>query len=214
MNPATPPLDDAAHGAPAHAPPATIGGVLEALVFHYGRFLGNGSRALREVRAALEATPDERVLDLGCGTGHFCQAVPGDYLGIDLHPGYVAFARWRWGTPRRRFEVVNLVDLEGTPFECAIMVNCLHHLSDDDARAVFQRLARLVRRRLVVVDADLEASNRLQRFLLDHDRGDYVRPVPAQRRLLEPSFRVTAERSFPNSIHTLIQNLFVCEPRP
>jgi len=35
--------------------------------------------------------------------------VPGD-LGIDLSPNSVAFARWRWGSSRRRFEVTPLED--------------------------------------------------------------------------------------------------------
>jgi SAM-dependent methyltransferase len=186
--------------------------LVRGALFHYGRLLGNGYRALREVAAALEAAPDESVLDLGCGTGGFCHAVPGDYVGIDLDPGYVAFARWRWGNARRRFEVVDVADLEGQRFDKAMMVNCLHHLSDAQARAALARLTRLVRRHLVVVDADPEPSNRLQAFLLSYDRGGFVRPRAAQRALLAEHFRVVGERQFRNTPRTLVQTLFVCEP--
>ncbi len=189
-------------------------GLLGAAVFHYGRALANGPQARREVEAALAADASERVLDLGCGTGGFCRVTRGEYLGIDLSPSYVAFARWRWGSSRRRFAVLDLAALEASErFDGAIMVNCLHHLPDDAATAIFGQLARLVRRRLVVVDADPDASGWLQRFFLSHDRGEHVRPAVAQRRLLEPHFRVTAVRHFRNAPRTLVQVLFVCEPR-
>jgi cyclopropane fatty-acyl-phospholipid synthase-like methyltransferase len=188
--------------------------LLRGAVFHYGRLLGNGYRALREVTAALDATADESVLDLGCGTGGFCLAAPGEYLGIDLDPGYVTFARWRWGTDRRRFEVRDVAELAGRRFDKAIMVNCLHHLSDAQAHSALDRLTRLVQRRLVVVDADPEPSNRLQAFLLAYDRGGFVRPRAAQRALLAAHFRVVAEGQFRNTPRTLVQTLFVCEPIP
>jgi SAM-dependent methyltransferase len=189
--------------------------MLRAALFHYGRWLGNGDRALREVAAALAATPDERVVDIGCGTGGFCRAVPGRYVGIDVDPDYVAFARHRWGSVRRRFERVALADLDAGPgFDKAMLINCLHHLSDAEATAVLGRLREVVRRRLVVLDADPEDANRLQAALLALDRGDFIRSRAAQRVLLEEHFRITHEGRFPNTPHTLVQALFVCEPRP
>jgi SAM-dependent methyltransferase len=137
----------------------TVARFARAGLFHYGRLLGNGYRVLREVESALAAEADERVLDVGCGTGGNCVAVPGDYVGIDLDPDYVAFAR------------------------------------------------------LVVVDAEPEASNRLQSFLLRHDRGAFIRPRAAQRRLLAACFAVVAEGQFRNTPHTVVQTLFVCEPK-
>jgi SAM-dependent methyltransferase len=202
------PACDAAPSRPA------LRGMVRAAIFHYGRLAGNGFAALRALRGALAATPAERVLDVGCGTGGFSLAVPGEYVGIDLDPDYVAFARRRWGGPRRRFEVVSLDALDaGVGFDAAFMVNVLHHLSDAAAGAVFERLATLVRRRLVVIDADPGASNRFQAFLLRHDRGDFIRPVEAQRALLARVFRVTQEGRFRNTPRTLVQSLFVCEPR-
>jgi len=195
-------------------PRPTFGGLLRAAVFYYGRLLGNGYRALNEVRAALAARPDERVLDLGCGCGGFCLAVPGAYVGIDLDARYIDFARWRWGSPRRRFLARELAALDpGERFDKAMMVSILHHLSDADATAVLGRLARLVRRRLVVVDLDPEESRGLQSLLLAWDRGRYVRPRAAQRALLAQHFAVVDERMFRNTVRTVVHTLFVCEAR-
>jgi SAM-dependent methyltransferase len=188
---------------------------LRAALFHYGRWLANGDRALREVAAALAATPGERVLDLGCGTGGFCRAVPGSYLGIDIDPDYIAFARHRFGSPARCFEHTTLEALDpGGGFDKAMLINCLHHLSDVQADTVLARLRAIARRRLVVLDADPEASNWFQAFLLSRDRGDFIRPAAAQRALLEAHFTVTRDERFLNTPRTLVQTLFVCEPKP
>ena len=65
----------------------SAGGLLRAGLFHYARLLGNGMRAVREVEAALGATPDESVLDFACGCGWF--------PGVQQAPG---FGRPRWGS--------------------------------------------------------------------------------------------------------------------
>jgi len=182
--------------------------------FHYVRLFLNGNRVLREMKSALAARPEERVLDFGCGCGGFCLAVPGEYLGIDLNPNCVAFARWRWRRPSRRFEIVELGALDqNARFDGAMMVSCLHHLSDAEAHAVLGRLARIVRGRLVVVDLDPESSNRFQAFLLAYDRGKFIRPAARQRELLGAHFEIAEERRFRTTTGSTAQTLFVCEPR-
>jgi 2-polyprenyl-3-methyl-5-hydroxy-6-metoxy-1,4-benzoquinol methylase len=189
--------------------------LMRGALFHYVRLLLNGNRVLHEVKAALAARPEERVLDFGCGCGGFCLAVPGEYLGIDLNPNCIAFARWRWGRSSRRFELVELEALDPhARFDGVMMVSCLHHLSDAEAHAVLGRLARIVRRRLVVVDLDPESSNRFQAFLLAHDRGRFIRPAARQRELLGAHFMIAEERRFQTTTRSTPQTLFVCEPRP
>jgi SAM-dependent methyltransferase len=186
---------------------------VRAAFFHYARLLVNGNRATRETGAALAARPDERVLDLGCGCGGFSAVVPGEYVGIDLDPDYIAFARWRWGNARRRFMVVRLEEMgDEERFDAAILASALHHLSDRLADSVLARLGRMVTGRLVVLDLDPEGSNRLQRVLLDHDRGEYIRPRAAQRAILERHFVVTDERRVVTTTGSAVHTLFVCTP--
>ncbi len=193
---------------------APLGAVLRGAAFHYIRVLLNGSRAAREVAGALGATPADRILDLGCGAGGFSTIVPGPYVGLDLNPDYIAFARRRFGGARRRFEVRMLADLDGREsFDRAIMASVLHHLPDDDADAVLGVLARIVRTRLVVMDLDPDSANRLQAFLMAHDRGAFVRSPAAQRAILGRHFEVVAERRFAIATRLAVHTLFTCAPR-
>jgi len=190
-----------------------IAGRLRAWFFHYVRFLLNGTRALREVEATLAAKPGESVLDLGCGCGWMCRAVPGSYLGIDQDSGYIRFARRHWGSPRRRFETLRLEDLPvDARFDGAVMASVLHHLSDAEANDVLGRLAQVVGRRLVVLDLDPEQSRGIQSFFLALDRGRHIRPAAQQRALLERHFRVVEQRGFRNTTHLGVHTLFACEP--
>jgi len=194
------------------APPTAV--ILRAAIFYYGRIVLNGNRALHEVAAALRATPSERVLDFACGCGGFCLAVPGRYVGIDLNSNYIGFARWRWRNSRRRFEVIRLEEMpDEERFDAAIMASALHHLSDDVADVILGRLARMVTSRIVVLDHDPESANRLQRVLLDIDRGTYIRPVARQRVLLERHFAVTGQRRVVTTSGSAVHVLFECRPR-
>jgi len=191
-----------------------VAGILRGAFFHYIRVLGNGWQVVRQVGAALAARPEERVLDVGCGTGAFCLVVPGEYVGVDTNPNYIAFGRWRWAGAGRCFQATDFAAFDDVAsFDKALLVNCLHHMSDAEASAALLKLARLVRRCLVVADADPEASNWLQAFLLRHDRGHFIRSRAAQRALLNGHFTVTGEWQFRNTPHTVVQTLFVCEPK-
>ena len=201
-------------GVPATSLSNSPGSAVRGALFHYLRVFGNGPRALYEIRRALAANPDERVLDLGCGAGGLCLAVPGEYVGIDLNPDYIAFARRRFGNRRRRFELRELAELDGREqFDRAIMASVLHHLSDDAAASVLEQLARMVRKRLVVMDLDPESANRFQAFLIDNDRGRFVRTPARQREILERSFRVIADRRFAVTTRIAVHTLFTCESR-
>jgi SAM-dependent methyltransferase len=198
----------------ADTPVAVTRGFLGASFFYYARLALNGHRALTEVGRALAATSSETVLDTGCGSGWFCQVVPGPYLGIDLESDYLDFARWRWGLSNRRFERMLLEDLPSdAQFDKAIMASVLHHLSDDLANTVLGTLARVVRRRLIVLDLDPDASRGIQTFFLNHDRGEHIRPPARQREILASHFKVVDQRSFPSSTHLAVHTLFTCEPR-
>jgi len=159
--------------------------------------------------AALALEPGERLLEVGCGTGFGARLARSRYVGLDTHLRSVAFAH------RRRREGVDFV-CGGAPclpfasesFDKAVLINVVHHLDEDTLDRLFIDLRRVVRRGVVVLDADPARANRVERFFLAHDRGDHIRPRERLRELLARHFDLVSEKCFHNALHTIPQVLF------
>lgn len=167
--------------------------------------ISGGQRATKRWAADwLHLQPDERLLDVCCGTGEFSPLTTGrgvTYLGIDLNPRYIAYARRRYGTgPARKFGVADATRLDLPPqsYDKALFANSMHHFSDELNRGIFRELARVLRPggRLVVIDMVGDHPGRAQRFFLDRDRGHYLRSLAGQLALLEETFTIERAATF------------------
>jgi len=69
--------------------------------FLYNLFQGVvGANALRRriIRNHARARPGDKVIDIGCGPAQILQSLPDvEYFGLDIDPGYIAFARRTYG---------------------------------------------------------------------------------------------------------------------
>jgi SAM-dependent methyltransferase len=133
-----------------------------------------------------------RVLDVGCGPGtntaHF-EGVDG-YLGIDLNPQYVEYARRRHG---REFAVADATEFtvpDGERFDFVLINSFLHHIPDADVRRLLGHLSSVVSDdgHIHIMELVLPAQASAGRLLARMDRGDYARPLEDWRRLLSESF--------------------------
>ena len=86
--------------------------------------------------------------------------------------------------------------LAARSFDRALFVNCMHHFPDDLNRGILREVARVLRPdgRFVLIDMVGDHPGRAQRFFLDRDRGEYLRPLAAQLALVEESSRSSATR--------------------
>ncbi|MEJ7931226.1 class I SAM-dependent methyltransferase [Ramlibacter sp. AN1015] len=92
----------------------------------------------------------ERILDVGCGTGHLCGAVwasraDAEVHGIDISPAYVAYARRQYPAPAIRFAVGDAcrLDYSDAFFDCVLSMLVLHFVPDPQAAiAEMVRVAR------------------------------------------------------------------------
>jgi ubiquinone/menaquinone biosynthesis C-methylase UbiE len=170
------------------------------VLFNLVQFLVSGSqrRTGDLIRRGLQLQPGEPLLDVCCGTGEFAGVALGPYLGIDINPRYIAFARRRRrpAGSRRKFVVADITrfvsEYRGPLFPKAMMINSMHHLSTEENTRVLAAVARMVTStgRLVVVDMDPSPGNAISLWLARLDRGEYVRPLGEQVAMLSRYFTV------------------------
>lgn len=184
-------------------------------VFHSFRGVIDPGQVPR-LRAILARVPHESLLDVGCGIGSHCGMTDAAYTGVDLAPSYVAYARRRYGGPRRRFETGDALALDPAlgHHDVAALVNFIHHFDDDRVRRCLTALAAVTPRRLLVVDVALERTGALFRRVLGPlDRGAHFRTQPAQRALLEGAgWRVEREDGYVTGLRLYPHSVLVAAP--
>lgn len=176
--------------------------------------VGAQKRTKELVRRELDAGPGDSVLDVCCGTGDFASVVDGPYLGVDLNERFVGLAKERYaGDSRKRFEVMDAtrMRLDAGSFDRAMIVNAMHHFDDDLNRGILAELSRVVRERIVIVDAIPDPEGWLRRLVIQSDRGDHVRPLPEQLSLIGETLEI--ERNYTFDSGFIVQVMFVCLPK-
>ena len=160
--------------------------------------LENDFRAIRAtIRREMDLGAASRTLDLGCGPGAFSDLfAAGDYVGVDLNARYIDHAR---RTRKGAFLVSDAkhVDLPDRRFDQVLIFGLLHHLPDDEVRAVLTECRRLlVAGGRVLVIEDIPSVSRLNLIghLIHHvENGEFIRPVEDYRRLYAGIGRVERE---------------------
>jgi 2-polyprenyl-3-methyl-5-hydroxy-6-metoxy-1,4-benzoquinol methylase len=133
---------------------------------------------------------NESVLDIGCGTGHYSVVTSGKYLGLDLEDQYIKFARRQH--PHKEFSCMNVSELklDSKRFDVALLVDIIHHLSENEAKSLFLELSRAASRIYFFEPIIPNKSNYVGRWLAANDRGQYIRSKEDLLKLLEQSFYI------------------------
>jgi SAM-dependent methyltransferase len=125
--------------------------------------------------------PDDRILDVGCGTARILRYLPvARYVGIDNNTRYISAARERYGV-RGEFIVGDVGALSADlseRFDIVLASGILHHIDDASAERLLAASARLLAEngRMVIVDpAFAPGQSPLAKFFISLDRGRNVR---------------------------------------
>jgi SAM-dependent methyltransferase len=177
----------------------------------YGRLLGHpfvyehirprlvGGVDFSPMYRMLEVQVDDVVLDVGCGTGDALRHLTrfGRYVGVDVDPTAIAFARKTWaGRADATFEhkLVGAADVAALRPTRVVLGGVLHHMSDDDISGLLAALrasdtvARVASLDIVYLPGHL-VSNALA-FL---DRGRHCRTPEGYQRLIRRAGYVVHE---------------------
>lgn len=172
-------------------------GVLELSWGYSALMLLSGAGAGRRVFMKQHARIPEgsRVLEIGCGPGNNFESMPKGvaYTGCDYNPRYIEFANRKYagmGT----FLCLSVDDLPGRnlgEFDVALVISVLHHLTDDQVRALANGAQRVLRKGgifLVWEPCWTDRQAWLDRFMLSIDRGRHVRTTEGYARILRETF--------------------------
>ena len=136
-----------------------------------------------------------RVLDVGCGPGTNASEFTGvEYLGVDLSPEYVDYARRRHGD---RFEVADVRNdpIPGSAPTTSSSSTASFTISTDDVRRRSVLSDRLTDDgHIHIIDLELPENPPSRASSRNRDRGEYPRPEANWRELFtEPSSEVVFE---------------------
>jgi len=171
---------------------------------------------MRRLRRVLDIRPGERLLDVGCGSGMGAGLTRGTYVGVDTDMTYLRFARNRLrASATHTFMAMSALDLafRDGAFDKAMMLNVVHHLDDDMADRFLGTLARVVRKKVFVLDHDIDRDNAVSGWLVRQDRGGYMRSFEPLRRLLGHHYEIERVDRFFNLEHTVSCVVFTLLPR-
>lgn len=160
----------------------------------FAGLVGGNARSIYQ-RDHLRAKRGERILDIGCGPGDVLEVLPEgcEYVGFDANPDYIEAARRRFGS-RGRFEVRYVtpqVVKEFEDFDLVMANGVLHHLDDNSAHQLFEIAKTALRKggRLVTLDGCyVPGQSAIARYLLEHDRGQYIRNASEYQALAREHF--------------------------
>ena len=141
--------------------------------------------------AALAATADDRILDIGCGGGDALRYLDAfaSYHGFDTDDVAISFAKERAEAQRNDVSFaameVNAATFEALEPTCVMMNGLLHHLDDDAAIGLLKMCAYPTVTRIVTNDTVYIRGHQLNNVMAYMDRGRFVRRVPWYRKLAE-----------------------------
>lgn len=152
-------------------------------VYDLNQFIGQPT-VRRYAQLLVEEVPlsaETRMLDLGCGTGATRKLIPGNYVGIDINPDYIASAkRIRDGGEFIAMDATKLTFPDAS-FDQVISVATTHHLDGEQLQAMALEALRVVRPggAFHIIDAILPVNprDRAKEMFFRMDRGRFPRKL-------------------------------------
>jgi len=157
-----------------------------------GGFFGARVKAISDY---LALRPGMRVIDIGCGPGYILRHLPEgvDYVGFDIDESYIDHARRAFGHLGqfhcRYFDAAAAREFRGA--DVVMMNGVLHHIDDGELQATLSNVRDALTPDGVLFTLDgcyRNGQSRIARWLLDHDRGEFVRDEDGYDRVLRGAF--------------------------
>ncbi|WP_194765855.1 class I SAM-dependent methyltransferase [Tamlana sp. I1] len=163
----------------------------------YQKLVGGYRARQLFVKNNVNAKTGQRILDIGCGPGYILDFLPKvEYTGIDLDKSYIEQAKKKYGS-KGHFICKSVDDfILGTSqtFDIVIAAGVLHHLDDNQCINLFNITKKALKPGGKFVSFDgvyVKNQNKIAKYFLDKDRGQFIRNQKDYEQLTETSFSKT-----------------------
>ncbi len=160
------------------------------------------------------AGPNHGILDLGCATSGCVQSIwkgfNPRYIGVDLTMGYLKYAKRKYPATSHARTDIGALPFQSFPFDFVCAFSVLHHLDDGTIQALGRSLSAGLseQARFLIAEPvfppmtpNPPVSDRLSRWLLEHDRGEYIREAQTYINLLGNGFQIETSFGFKYGVH-------------
>lgn len=161
------------------------------------RILGGRTIKKKIFSEFLPTEPGTRILDIGCGPAPD-RDLMGDviWVGLELEQKYVKYveSRIRSGDQIVHGGVDVLNSLNIGNFDVVLLSGVLHHLTDIEVKGVLEDCLKVLGPYGSVITVDpvrTSSASRLETFLINSDRGKYIRHQEDYDRLIPSEFTKT-----------------------
>ena len=181
----------------------------------HNTLIGAKHRSRILVRDYIRPSRADHILDIGCGPGNMVPFLPEcRYLGVDMNEDYIERARARFGD-RAEFSCRRVSEHtvhEMGAFDIVLALGLLHHLDDSEADDLFRLGFAALKPggRMITMDGCyLPGQSSIERYLLDSDRGRFVRTELEYLQLAQHRFDQVRPHLRPGLLRIPYSHLFL-----
>jgi ubiquinone/menaquinone biosynthesis C-methylase UbiE len=147
-----------------------------------------------------------KILDIGCGSGEISRFFNNlDYIGIDVNPDYIEFARKIY---KKNFEVMNAQKLRFKKryFDYVVIIGVLHHIDDKNCNLILNEITRVIKDNgKIIIIEDVNTQSRIDLFgnlIRKLDVGEHIRTKKEWLELLSKKINIKKQYRFKSFIPT------------
>lgn len=135
------------------------------------------------------------ILDIGCGPANMLKYFPNHrlYCGFDTNSNYIKVNKKK--KSKKNFFFNKEFNPSLLPpnriFDLTLIFGLLHHLSDDKVYNLLKKINKIAHKNMQILILDnvrMDKQNFITRFLIDNDRGKFIREEKEYIRLIKKVF--------------------------